>query len=110
MKLRLAITLAAISMTFIFQGCESYRETMHGISHGLGGIEISDIQQQNSLRQTLPNYLGLPENKIQIEAGSGVTHVTISGVNADDKQSITNKIQNLQIQNPNMNPIRLHFD
>jgi hypothetical protein len=63
------------------------------------------------LRQILPDYLGLPEDRIQVEAGSGITHVIISGINnAADKQNITNKMQNLQTQNPNMNPIQLRFD
>jgi len=84
---------------------------VRGIGHATGAIEISDIRQANQLQDELPAYLNLPASRVRVEAGSGVTHVAIYGVaSAADQQTITNKIQDLQKQNPKMNPIKLRFE
>ena len=102
--------LIILLSAFFFAGCDSYRETVRGVGHATGAIEISDIRQANQLRDDLPVYLGLPSSHVRVEAGSGVTHVTISGVTSPaDRQTITTKIQELQSQNPKMNSIKLRF-
>jgi len=71
---------------------------------------IRDIQQANQLKSVLPTYLGLPSNRVRVEPGSGVTHVSLSGVYSQEEEKIiTTKIQDLQTKNPKMDPIKLHF-
>ena len=83
---------------------------MRSFTHATGGIMIGDIRQANELQGSLPAYLGLPSSRIQVEAGSGVTDVTIFRVSSPaDRLVITTKIQDLQTQNPKMNPINLKF-
>jgi hypothetical protein len=91
-------------------GCENYRNAVRSLNSSMGAIQIRDIQQANSLREMLPGYLGLSDDNIRVEAGSGVVHVTILGVGASSsRQAITGKIQVLQAQNPKMEPMKVNF-
>ena len=102
--------LCCFALVFL-AGCESYQGTVRGLGHSVGGIDIKDIQQADSLRNGLPAYLGLLAGKIQVESGSGVIHVTIFGVNVQsDRQVIDDKIQKLQAENPKLEPIKLKFE
>jgi hypothetical protein len=89
---------------FIFVGCQSGG----GMGHALGAIEASDIRQANYMRDQLPNYLGLPDSRIQVESGSGVVHVTISGVSdTPGRQTLISKLHDFEVSNPKSDPIKL---
>jgi len=91
-----------------FAGCASNQQGGSSLGHTLGAIEISDIQQANGLRNELPNCLGLPSDNIQVEPGSGVTHVTVRTKNDPSaKKTIIAKLQDFEKQNANLNPIKL---
>jgi hypothetical protein len=108
--MNIANRLLTCTFALALVGCESYQDTMRSLNSSMGAIQIRDIQQANSLREMLPGYLGLSDDSIRVEAGSGVVHVTILEVGASsNRQDITAKIQVLQAKNPKMEPIKLNF-
>jgi hypothetical protein len=97
-------TLAWIFASLTLAGCQS----AHSVGHALGGIETTDIQQAKYLKAELPAYLGLPDDKIRVEPGSGVSHVTVDGVSASGgKQALISKLHDFEVNNPKLNPIKL---
>ncbi len=91
-------------------GCTGYRDTVRGIGHSAGGIQAVDIQQANAYRETLPNYLGLSADQVQIKPGSMVVLVTIFRVNSDlNRKRITDAISALNSQNPGLSPLSVTF-
>ena len=100
--------LVCFFAALVFVGCESDQQGGSSLGHALGAIETSDIQQANSLRDELPGYLNLPSDNIQVEPGSGVTHVTVRTKNDPAaKQAIIAKLQDLETHSANLNPIKL---
>ena len=92
---------------FALAGCASNQQG-GSLGHSLGAIETSDIKQANQLRDLLPGYLGYPSASIRVEAGSGVTHVTVYTKNdSTAKQALIAKLQDLEKQNASFNPIKL---
>ena len=103
--------LVIVSASLLFCGCESYRDTVRGIGSSLGAIQIRDIKQADVYRQTLPGYLKLAPEQVHVEAGSGVSDVTITGVSSDDeRQKITATVADLNAQNQISDKIRLRFE
>jgi hypothetical protein len=99
--------LVCFFAAFAFVGCASNQQGDGGLTHALGGIEITDIRQANELRDALPAYLGLPSESIEVKAGSGVTHVTVQTKNnSPTKETIITKLQDLE-KNEKLNPIKL---
>jgi len=91
-------------------GCEGYKETMRGLGGNAGAIQARDVQCAASLRNELPRYLGLLSKSIRVEPGSGVVHVTISGViDPRERGAIGSKLNDLQAKNPYMDAIKLMF-
>jgi len=84
---------------------------VRGIGSSLGAIQIRDIKQADVYRQTLPGYLKLAPEQVHVEAGSGVSDVTITGVSSDDeRQKITATVADLNAQNQISDKIRLRFE
>jgi len=103
-KRLLICTLAS----FALLGCESHRDTMRGIGSGMGAIQTRDIQQADAYRKALPGHLGLLPQQIRVEPGSGVTHITISGVVAE-RQRIATELAALNSKNPQLSPVKWRF-
>lgn len=100
--------LTCISVSLTLVGCESYSNAVAGLGHGMGAIEIQDIQQANNWQKVLPAYLGLPPKQVSVQPGSGVTWVYIR-VKKDktELQAIASKLEELNAKNPKWNPLRL---
>src|SRR3954466_14526014 len=92
--------------SFIVTGCESYRDNTRGALTGMGAIQLHDLARADACRKALPEYLGLPKSHIQIEAGAGVTHVTIPGKDLGGKQAVIGKVQEFTNAN-DFGPIQL---
>jgi len=108
MKMTLIKSLVCFFAAFAFVGCASNQQGGSSLWHALGAIETSDIRQADSLRDELPNYLGLPSDSIEVEPGSGATHVTVRTKNDPTaKQTIIAKLQDLETHNANLDPIKL---
>ena len=102
------LTFALASSVLV--GCESYRDTMRGLGSGMGAIQTRDIQQADAYRKTLPGHLGLSPRQIRVEAGSGATQVTISGVGAEaERQRIATELATLNSKNPQLSPLKWRF-
>jgi hypothetical protein len=102
--------LTFVLASSVLVGCESYRDTMHGLGSGMGAIQTRDIQQADAYRQALPGHLGLPPQQIRVEPGSGVTQVTISGITADaERQRIGTELATLNSKNPQLSPLKWRF-
>lgn len=83
---------------------------MRGVGHAVGGIQTKDVQQADAYRKALPGHFGLLPHQVHVEPGSGVTKVTIFGVNAEaERKRITDAVDSLNKQNPQLNPLRLRF-
>lgn len=103
--------LLVVSAFSLLCGCESYRDTVRGVGSSLGAIQIRDIQQANVYRQTLPGYLKLAPEQVHVEAGSGISDVTVTGVSSDiEKQRLTAAVTDLNAQNHISDKIRLKFE
>jgi hypothetical protein len=101
--------LILVFASFILLGCQS-DQGGSSIGHALGAIEIGDIKQANYLQDELPRYLGLPENKIRVEPGSGVSHVEIDGVpDTVGREALIAKLHDLEVSDPKLNPIKLRI-
>ena len=101
------ILLVLVFASSILLGCQS-DQGGNSFGHSLGGIEISDIQQAKHLQDELPRYLGLPENRVRVEPGSGVNHVEIDGVpDTAGREALVAKLHDLEIKDPKLNPIKL---
>ncbi len=102
------LTFAFASLVLV--GCESYRDTVRGVGSGMGAIQTRDIQQADAYRKALPGHLGLAPQQIRVEPGSGVTHVTISGVAAEtERQRIATDLETLNSKNPQLSPLKWRF-
>ena len=76
--------------------------------HSLGAITSKDIRRANHLEEILPGYLGIPERRIRVVAGSGVIHVEISGISDPaGKVALIAKLHDLEVNNPAIDPIKL---
>jgi hypothetical protein len=71
------LTCVLASLTLV--GCESYRDSVRSAGSSLGAIQIRDIRQADAYRKALPEYLGLPGNRVRVEPGAGATRITILG-------------------------------
>ncbi|KAF0178880.1 MAG: hypothetical protein FD161_1639 [Limisphaerales bacterium] len=102
--------LAVALASFVLVGCESYRDTVRGIGSGVGAIQTRDIQQADAYRKALPGHLGLPSQQVRVEPGSGVTHVTVSGVASEtERQRIATDLATLNSKNPQLSPLKWRF-
>jgi len=103
------ISLVIGALTFV--GCESYRDTVRGLGHTFGAITTKDAYDADSYRKVLPGHLGLPPQQVRVEAGAGVTHVTILGVKSEsERQRIASELSTLNAKNPKMNPLKWTFE
>jgi hypothetical protein len=94
----------------ILVGCDNYRDSVRSVSSSMGAIQIGDIHQAQAYRKALPGQLGLPPQQVRVEPGSGVTHVTISGVAGDtERQRIAVELAALNTKNPQLNPLKWTF-
>jgi len=76
------------------------------------GCEVTkkDIQQADNYRMGLAAHLGLAPEQINVTAGSGVTHVTISGVQlASERERIAADLTTLNKNNPKLYPLSWSF-
>jgi len=107
---RLFTLLVAVALLPVFGGCEGYSQAVRDAGHSLGTISPRDLHQADAYRQVLPEQLKLPANQIEVQPGSGITEVTISGVSAGaDQDRIASKLRSLNEQNPQMNPLKWTF-
>jgi len=99
--------LVFIIASFILLGCQS-NQGGGSFAHALGAIEASDIKQANYLQDELPRYLGMLDNRIRVEPGSGVSHVDVYGVpDTAGREALIAKLHDLEVSNPKLNPIKL---
>jgi len=72
---------------------------------------ITEKQQTEYLNKTLPRYLGIHEDQMQIEVtDSGTTVLTINMETTDEmKEKIENKIYNLRMKYRQLRPITVTF-
>jgi hypothetical protein len=99
--------LALVFASLILLGCQS-GQGGGGMGHALGAIEAGDIKQANYLQDELPRYLGLPENRVRVEPGSGVSHVDVYGVpDVAGWEAVIAKLHDLEVSDPTLNPIKL---
>jgi hypothetical protein len=78
--------------------------------HTIANASPNDIQEAKDIQTGLPAYLGLPSERIQVVADSGVIYVIILGVSSQsERQTITAKIHEIQKQNPKADLIKLKF-
>lgn len=109
MNSMLRILIFSAASLFLI-GCESYRNTVRNVGSSMGAIQTRDIQQANAYRETLPSQLGLQPHQIRVEAGSGVTHVIISGVTAEtERQRIVKQLEAIKNTNPQMGSLQWKF-
>ena len=102
------LTCALASLVLV--GCESYRNSVRNVGTSMGAIQIRDIRQADAYRKALPGHLGLPSQQVRVEPGSGVTHVTISGVAAEtERQRIATELATLNSKNPQLSPLKWRF-
>jgi hypothetical protein len=81
-------------------------------SLALMGCEVTkqDIKQADNYRMGLAAHLGLAPEQISVAAGSGVTHVTISGVQlASERERIAADLTTLNKNNPKLDPLNWTF-
>ncbi len=98
--------LTLVFASFILLGCQS-DQGGSGFAHSLGAIEAGDIKQANYLQNELPRYLGLPENRVRVEPGSGVSHVEIDGVpDTAGRDALIAKLHDLEVSEPKLNHIK----
>jgi hypothetical protein len=88
----IATKLLTVSVAFLLVGCESYRDSVRSAGSSLGAIQIRDIAQAKAYRKVLPEFLGLPGNRISIDPGAGATDITIRADAAGTKQTMIEKI------------------
>ena len=98
-----------ISSLLIFCGCQGYSESVRGIGTTFGAIQTRDIQQAQFYRDELPRQLNLAPSQVSVEPGSGITHVTISGVKDAEQPRIASMIEWLNTANPHLNPLKVQF-
>ena len=78
--------------------------------HTIANASPNDVMEARELQTGLPAYLGLPSERIQIVADSGVIYIVILGVSSpSERQAITAKIHEAQKQNPKADLIKLQF-
>jgi len=78
----------------------------------LAGCEATkkDIKEANNYRMELAAHLGLAQEQVNVTAGSGVTYVTISGVQlASERERIAADLTTLNKNNPKLDPLRWTF-
>jgi hypothetical protein len=92
-------------------GCQGYRDGVHRVGSTMGAIQIRDIRQAEEYQKVLPKHLGLSAKQVRVEPGSGVTQVTVMGI-ADiaEQQRISSELETLIQKNPQLNPLRVHFE
>jgi predicted component of type VI protein secretion system len=81
-------------------------------SLALVGCEATkkDIKQADNYRLGLASHLGISEDQISVTAGSGVTYVTISGVElASERERIAADLRTLNKNNPKLDPLKWTF-
>ncbi len=109
MKTKISVCVL-IPYLVVFVGCASYQQTIRDVSQSLGGIGTRDIQQADAYRKELPEYLALPQQQVRVEPGSGVTHVTILGMNSEaERARISDAIATLKARKQGVDPIDLRF-
>lgn len=104
------ILLMCVVTSLALVGCEGYRDAVRDMGSSMGAIQIRDIQQADAYRKALPEHLGLTPKQVLVEAGSGVTYVTIRGVASDaERQRIATELATLNSKNPQLNPLKWNF-
>jgi len=81
-------------------------------SLALLGCEVAkkDIKDADNYRMGLAAHLGLAQEQVSVTAGSGVTHVTISGVQlASERERIAEDLKTLNKNNPKFDPLSWTF-
>jgi predicted component of type VI protein secretion system len=69
-----------------------------------------DIKQADNYRMELAAHLGLAPEQVNVTAGSGVTYVTISGVQlASERERIAADLTTLNKNNPKLDPLKWTF-
>jgi hypothetical protein len=69
-----------------------------------------DIKQANNYRLGLAGHLGLAQEQVNVTAGSGVTYVTISGVQlAAERERIAADLTTLNKNNPKLDQLSWTF-
>jgi hypothetical protein len=107
----LLMCFLAIIGLMALPGCQGYRDTVRGMNHSLGAIEPRDLDQADAYQQQLPAHLHLDPQQIKVEPGSGVTHVTLTGIDSDfDRHRISTELARLNSLNPQLNPLVWSYD
>lgn len=109
--MNVATKLLACAVAFlVLVGCDSYRNSVRSVGSGMGAIQTRDIQQADAYRKALPGHLGLSSQQVRVDAGPGVTHVTIAGVAAEtERQRIATELTTLNTKNPQLSPLKWRF-
>jgi outer membrane murein-binding lipoprotein Lpp len=105
------LLLTCVLTALLLVGCESYRESVRSLGSSMGAIQTRDIQQADAYRKSLPGHLGLASKQVRVEPGSGITHVTISGVTDEvQRQRIATELATLNSKNPQLSPLKWRFE
>ena len=81
-------------------------------SLALVGCEVTkkDTKQADNYRMGLASHLGIAPEQINVTAGSGVTYLTISGVElASERERIAADLRTLNKNNPKLDPLKWTF-
>ena len=76
----------------------------------MGLVDVRDYDSAKETSQTLPSFLGLSPDQVQVGPESRFSTAVVSGVSSDaDRQRIANAVQAYNAQHPTLDPVKLYF-